>query len=216
MDASSSSRILKAAEKSSIDELKGSTKSLLEEAPSAKLAVIELEIEEKVQSRDEDKLRADSLKLLKETCEKVIEEATSNVARPVAEEASKMFRLIAGAKFEGIEIDSDLCITGIRRKEAPYSVPLEKLSGGEREQVYLALRIALAKVLTQPDGSRELLVIDDALVATDQERLERAMQVLQGLSDKIQTLVLTCHPERYSALAGLRIIEVEPLLSVSL
>jgi len=205
-----------AAEKSSIDELKGSTKSLLEEAPSAKLAVIELEIEEKVQSRDEDKLRADSLKLLKETCEKVIEEATSNVARPVAEEASKIFRLIAGAKFEGIEIDSDLCITGIRRKEAPYSVPLEKLSGGEREQVYLALRIALAKVLTQPDGSRELLVIDDALAATDQERLERAMQVLQGLSDKIQTLVLTCHPERYSALAGLRMIEVEPLLSVSL
>jgi len=195
--------------------LKGATQSLLHEAPASRLAKVEAEIEEKSQLAEEDKLRADALRLLAMTRSSVIEEATADVAKPIAEEASHIFQKIAGSKFAGLKIDADLCVKGIRRSGDPSIVEVGKLSGGEREQVYLSLRIALAKVLTQPDGKRELLVIDDALAATDQERLARAMRILLDLQGKIQTLVLTCHPERYTGLEGVKLIEMEDLLLAS-
>ena len=58
-------------------------------------------------------------------------------------------------------------------------------------------------------------MIDDALAATDQERLARAMRILLDLQGKIQTLVLTCHPERYTGLEGVKLIEMEDLLLAS-
>jgi uncharacterized protein YhaN len=90
---------------------------------------------------------------------------------------------------------------------AEESVSVDQISGGEREQVYLATRLALAEVLAQ--GERQLVVLDDVLAATDAGRLARVMDVLEEAALRLQLLILTCHPERYRGLEGASFIDLE-------
>jgi hypothetical protein len=72
----------------------------------------------------------------------------------------------------------------------------ERLSRGTREQVFLALRLALVRDL-QRHGVQLPLVMDDALVNFDDERARAAARVLvEFVSDQPgerQMLVFTCH-----------------------
>lgn len=61
-------------------------------------------------------------------------------------------------------------------------------SDGTVDQIYLALRLAVAQVLT-PDAP---LVLDDALVRFDDKRLKAAMDVLQEMAGKKQVILFTC------------------------
>jgi uncharacterized protein YhaN len=74
--------------------------------------------------------------------------------------------------------------------------PPERLSRGTREQVFLALRLALVRDL-QRRGVQLPVVMDDALVNFDDERARAAARVLVEFAadqprDR-QVLVLTCH-----------------------
>ena len=90
------------------------------------------------------------------------------------------------------------------------SVSVEQVSGGEREQIYLATRLALADVLAR--GERQLVVLDDVLTATDSGRLARVMGILEEAAQRLQVLVLTCHPERYRGLEGANFIDLEAII----
>lgn len=74
--------------------------------------------------------------------------------------------------------------------------PPERLSRGTREQVFLALRLALVRDL-QRHGVQLPVVMDDALVNFDDERAHAAARVLvefaADLPRERQLLVLTCH-----------------------
>ena len=61
-------------------------------------------------------------------------------------------------------------------------------SDGTVDQLYLALRLAVAEALT-PDAP---LVLDDALVCFDDDRLAAALDILQQASDKKQVILFTC------------------------
>jgi uncharacterized protein YhaN len=83
-------------------------------------------------------------------------------------------------------------------------------SGGEREQIYLAARLALAEVLAKDE--RQLVVLDDVLTATDAGRLARVMAILEEAAQRLQILVLTCDPERYRGLEAANFIDLETIL----
>jgi len=44
------------------------------------------------------------------------------------------------------------------------------------------------------------VVLDDVLTATDAGRLARVVNVLEDAAQRLQVLILTCHPERYRGL----------------
>jgi uncharacterized protein YhaN len=54
-------------------------------------------------------------------------------------------------------------------------------------------------------------VLDDILVATDAGRLARVQAVLEEFAQKLQILVLTCHPERYRGLGTAKFIDLEEI-----
>jgi uncharacterized protein YhaN len=56
------------------------------------------------------------------------------------------------------------------------------------DQLYLALRLAVAEELT-PDAP---LVLDDAMVRFDDERLAIALNILQGFAQNKQVILFTC------------------------
>lgn len=76
------------------------------------------------------------------------------------------------------------------------------LSLGTRQQLYLALRIAL--LMTADNVGRCVPVLcDDILVNFDDERRERAAQALVELSRRRQVILFTCHPDVASMVSGL-------------
>jgi chromosome segregation ATPase len=192
-------------------EHRGTLKKLLDRAPYEQYARIEEEIKELRAEIDRDQLRAEALKLLRDTINECEEEATAGVAGPVADRASKLLQRIAGKRIGDVSLNDDLAPWGVEAAEADETIDLEILSGGEREQVQVAVRLALAELLTKDAGQRRLVVLDDVLTATDDERLGRVIAVLDEMRPHTQFVILTCHPERYKPLKGAKFIDMANL-----
>ena len=90
----------------------------------------------------------------------------------------------------------------------PWTV--ETLSTGTREQVFLAIRLAIADEFAA-DGGRLPLVLDDVLVNFDHDRTEAALQTLADFTEQgQQVLLFTCH-KHVAALLAKRDIEAVPM-----
>ena len=61
-------------------------------------------------------------------------------------------------------------------------------SDGTIDQLYFALRLAVAEELT-PDAP---LILDDAFVRFDDQRLKQAMEVIKEIAGEKQILLFTC------------------------
>lgn len=194
-----------------LHEHRGTLKKLLDRAPYERSAHLEEEIGEIREEIGRDKLRADALRLIRETISKCEEEATAGVAGPISERASKLLHRIAGVRMGSISLSDELAPWAVEPAEAEGAIDLEDLSGGEREQVYVAVRLALAELLTKDAGRRELVVLDDVLTFTDDERLKRVLTILEEMRTHAQFLILTCHPDRYKPLKGANFIDVQQL-----
>ncbi len=170
----------------------GQLLGLMERGTYTELAVCEERCRDLEETRAREVARAEALRLLKNTLDTCRAEAVAAVVGPVQTLASSNFQRIAGGGF-GVSLGATFGPTGLRSETA--TLELEETSGGEQEQVHLSTRLALAEVLS--GGARQLVVLDDILTATDSGRIARALNLLQELSERLQVVVLTCHPERY-------------------
>jgi uncharacterized protein YhaN len=128
----------------------------------------------------------------------------------VEEAATRLMHRIAGSRIGRIAIGQGFEPSGISPELAEALIDIGNLSGGEQEQLYLATRLALAEVLAKDE--RQMVVLDDVLNATDTGRLARVMTVLEEATEQLQILILTCHPERYRALAEAEFFDLESML----
>jgi uncharacterized protein YhaN len=108
-------------------------------------------------------------------------------------------------------LDTNLVFENISTPNSGEPVSLGLLSGGEQEQAYLAVRLALADLLTRQAGKRELVVLDDVFTTTDEERLKRVLGIINEMREHAQFLILTCHPERYASLKDVKRIDMDKL-----
>jgi DNA repair exonuclease SbcCD ATPase subunit len=76
------------------------------------------------------------------------------------------------------------------------SAPFAELSFGAREQLGILTRLAYADLLQQA-GRPTLVILDDALVHSDAERLARMKRALYDAAARHQVLLFTCHAERW-------------------
>jgi uncharacterized protein YhaN len=160
-------------------------------------------------SREE--LRARAVRLLRATVAACRSEAVAAIAEPVAEAATRALHRIGGGALGPLRLGEGFEPQAVVPASAGAPVSLSETSGGEQEQVHLATRLALADVLAR--GERQLVVLDDALLATDARRTERILALLAEASARVQVLVITCHPERYRALAGATQLDLEALIN---
>jgi len=75
----------------------------------------------------------------------------------------------------------------------PESGAFEALSFGSREQMGVISRLAYADLLREA-GRPTLIILDDALVHSDEERLGLMKRVLFDAGTRHQILLFTCHP----------------------
>jgi len=142
--------------------------------------------------------------LLHQTLESSRADALSALAEPVEATASHYLEKICGQPVAEIRLTPSLSaetvIPAALAGSGDDPVPLDQLSGGEQEQVFLCTRLALGAEIACRE--RQMVVLDDAIIYTDDERMQRICELLESLSGRLQFLVFTCHPERFASMRG--------------
>ncbi|MCP4498782.1 MAG: recombinase RecF, partial [Deltaproteobacteria bacterium] len=90
---------------------------------------------------------------------------------------------------------------GLQREGTLFT--FQQLSGGMKEQLNAALRIAIADTLKERHGGCLPLLFDDAFTNTDAQRLQGVLKMLeQAVSRGLQIIVLSCDPDPYKSVAN--------------
>lgn len=140
---------------------------------------------------------ARALDLLQRTLNSALRRAKAAVAQPLLSGLAPYLRqLIPDA---APLIDEDLLLTGIERAGAIEA--FDTLSIGTREQLAILIRLAYADLLSEA-GVPVTVILDDALVNSDDERRERMKAILYQAARRYQVLVLTCHGKEYRDSGG--------------
>lgn len=97
-----------------------------------------------------------------------------------------------------LEIDENLRPGPLTRNgtNGTESGEFDALSFGAREQMGVISRLAYADLL-QGAGRPTLIILDDALVHTDEERLTQMKRALFDAATRHQILLFTCHPANW-------------------
>ena len=99
-----------------------------------------------------------------------------------------------------IGMDEDLYITGMARREG-YEESFDRLSMGTQEQIAVLVRLAFAEMLID-QGAPAAVVLDDALVFSDDQRMRLMFDILSHAAQRVQILVFTCREQLFEGLGG--------------
>ncbi|PAT08937.1 AAA family ATPase [Corynebacterium hadale] len=153
--------------------------------------------------------RADAIRLLRETLHAHRDAARAKYTKPFSDAVRKRASIIYG-KDVAFNFGDDLQITD--RSIGEQTVPLSSLSGGAKEQLALLTRFAIADLVsTEGDSAPVPVVVDDALGATDPERLALMNTLFSQVGRTAQVLVLTCFPQRFDRVAAARTVHIDEL-----
>jgi len=186
---------------------------LSEEGPYSILASIEEEISNLEKEILSEELRVNGIRLIYEMVDQCRREALGAVTGPVELAATRTLQRIAGGKLGRLQFGDYFEPTSVLPETLGSSVSLDNVSGGEREQIYLATRLALADVFAKEE--RQLVVLDDVLAFTDPGRLARVMTILEEAAQHLQILILTCYPVRYRSLDQAKFFDIEEIVRSS-
>ncbi len=110
-----------------------------------------------------------------------------------------------GAQVDQVRFGEDLDFS-LRLRDGQQSTrgkALLQLSTGARDQLHLAVRLAISEFLSKPANPLPLL-LDDVFANSDDERARAGMRVLAGtLARDHQVILMTCHRHRHEHLASL-------------
>lgn len=117
--------------------------------------------------------------------------ATNELQRRFAPRITKrtqaLFGKLTGGRYDRLILSEDLSLSVGAQQEDTLR-DSQWRSDGTVDQLYLALRLAVAEELT-PDAP---LILDDALVRFDDKRLAAAMDILRETAENKQVIVFTC------------------------
>lgn len=124
----------------------------------------------------------------------------------------KELRPLLGLLFDDVEItfdDRSLLPQTIVRGGLEEDV--DRLSGGMREQLSVLTRLAFARLLAR-DGRPAPVILDDALVYSDDDRIERMFDALHRQARDQQIIVFSCRQRAFQKLGGnvLQMLEWQP------
>ena len=115
-------------------------------------------------------------------------------APKIAQRAQELFSALTGGRYTKLNLGQDLSVNVSAEGEDTLHAAIWR-SEGTVDQLYLALRLAVAEELT-PDAP---LVLDDALVRFDDVRLKAAMDILRQAGATKQILLFTCQERELHA-----------------
>lgn len=117
----------------------------------------------------------------------ISEEIRRSFGQTLNQKASKYMAKITNGKYDTITIDDNMDIMVENR--VGRDIPVDKLSKGTIEQIYMALRLAAADIIFEDDSKPILL--DDAFVMYDNKRMANTMKFMANSLE--QVIIFSCH-----------------------
>ena len=157
---------------------------------------------------DELKFEIAVLGKLKGALEEARVSARDHYVEPVLAELEPLVRLLWPEAVLHIDAD-EVLPTALERSGTEEE--FEVLSGGTQEQIALLVRLAFARMLAR-SGAPAPVILDDAIVFTDDDRIERMFDALTQQAKDLQIIVLSCRQRAFRDLGGLG-LEIVPAAS---
>ena len=114
--------------------------------------------------------------------------------------AAEIFSAITVGRYDKVLLSRDFSLSAEMAGD-PVSRSVRLLSQGAADQLYLAVRLAICDMVL-PGDKRVPLILDDALVTFDDDRLRAALDYLLAESHRRQILLFTCQKREGDYLEG--------------
>ena len=128
-----------------------------------------------------------ALTIAQETLAQARAELQRRFAPRITKSALKLLSRMTKGRYNGLTMGQDFSLQARAGQEDTLHEALWR-SDGTMDQLYLALRLAVAEELTPGTP----LVLDDVLVRFDDERMKAAVEILKELAQHRQILCFTC------------------------
>ncbi|HEX3723380.1 MAG TPA: hypothetical protein VHV31_11340, partial [Nitrolancea sp.] len=156
-------------------------------------AALRVDVREKEKEIRRKRRLAAALELAIETMESCVHDFQEHALDPVGSDAGQLLRQITDGRHSGVAIDQESMTPTVT--SGGRTIDVETLSRGARDQLFLAIRVALVEALS--GGHKLPLIFDDPCVHFDAERLAATAQLLQQIARERQVIVLS-KDESYS------------------
>ena len=125
--------------------------------------------------------------LAQRTLEITRQELQRRFAPRISKRAKELFAAMTGGRYQQLSLGEDLSLCAATESEDTLRSSLWR-SDGTADQLYLALRLAVAEEVI-PHAP---LVLDDAFVRFDDDRLKETLKLLKQSGEHRQVLLFTC------------------------
>jgi len=140
--------------------------------------------------------RVSMLQLLRDTVVECLTEGRDHYYVPVRRHLRPFLHdLFPGAE---LELGDGFAITGVKRERTE---AFARLSDGTQEQIAVLVRLAMGAMLAEK-GEAAPIILDDALVYCDDDRIQRMFDALSRAGKHQQIIVLTCRLRSFGPLGG--------------
>lgn len=176
------------------------------------------EAEEKVARAEEELERVTGLDRVLAMTQGFLEQAQDKVHRtlaPLLRDALKPWlQVVTGGRYSDVTVDVETLMVQVSRDGSSWR-NAALLSHGTAEQIYLLLRVAMARLLTRL-GEVCPLLFDDVTVHCDPTRQNAILEILHAVSRDQQVILFSQEPEtlawarEHLSGEGDRLIELDP------
>ena len=148
-----------------------------------------------------------ALLLLQERFRQAQTDLSSRYTEPLAQAVSSYLAPLhpehQGGPICRMRYSRDAGLQGLQLWRGQNVYDFSQLSGGMREQLSAALRLAMADVLKDRHDHCLPLIFDDAFTNTDPERTPMVRKMLNtAVANGLQVILLTCDPQAYGSLSA--------------
>ena len=157
-----------------------------------------------------------TVSLARRVIDERMREAHEKFARRLADYATDTFARVTAGRYTDLRVAPTTLQISVRLPETGEIHDLDDVSAGTREQAYLILRLAMARMFAE--GSEVLpILLDDPFVSWDAGRIERALPVLHAATKESQVIIFTASDAlaRAAAANGAARIDLEPVAAAT-
>ena len=189
-----------AAERSRFDTLTGRIRSL------DRSSDLQDQLAQKQEQLSALREEYDAIALAMEALEQANTTLQNRFSPALGARAAEIFSAITAGRYDRVLLSRDFSLSAEPAGD-PVGRSIRLLSQGATDQLYLALRLAICDMVL-PEEKRVPLILDDALVSFDDDRLHAALDYLLAESEKRQILLFSCQKREMDYLSGRKNVTV--------
>lgn len=148
----------------------------------------------------------DAIALAMEALEQANTTLQNRFSPALGARAAEIFSAITAGRYDRVLLSRDFSLSAEPAGD-PVGRSIRLLSQGTADQLYLAVRLAICDMVL-PEEKRVPLILDDALVSFDDDRLHAALDYLLAESETRQILLFSCQKREMDYLSGRKNVTV--------